>query len=128
MRIIALIILKTLLFAGFSFAQSAEFKFEDDVYKFGKVSEDSLLSFDYHFINSGDAPLIIQDIKVTCGCTVPTWPKAPIPPGGKGTIRVTFDTSGKIAYQERTLEVHSNARKSPYKLKFKGTVLNKKKG
>ncbi len=108
------------------FAQGAEFKFEGKVHKFPKTLEGALLQHDYVFENTGDAPLIIQDIKVSCTCTKFQFPKTPILPGKKGTIKVSFDTQGKIGYQDRILEIHSNAIKSPTKIRFKVMVDNKK--
>ena len=106
----------------YSQAGKADFKFESEVYKFGKVKEKEVLKFDYKFTNSGTEPLLITEIKVTCGCTVPDYPSQPIPPGKTGIIKVTFDTKSKIGYQDRTLEIFSNAKKSPKIIRFKGTV------
>jgi len=108
-------------------AQDTEpkFKFESKSVKFEKVKAGEILSFDYIFENTGSHPLIITNIKVSCSCTKPLWPKEPIKPGKKDTIHVKFDTKGKIGWQDRILEVHSNAKDSPTKLRFKGMVDNK---
>ncbi|MCB0429141.1 MAG: DUF1573 domain-containing protein, partial [Flavobacteriales bacterium] len=102
-KITYLILLKTLLFAGFSFGQNPiptpAFRFESDVYKFGKVQADSILSFFYTFQNTGNAPLVIADIKVECGCTQADWPDQPVAPGATDTIFVAFDTAGKWGFQ-----------------------------
>jgi hypothetical protein len=103
----------------------ADFSFHKTVNKFGKVKEGEIITFTYTFTNSGTEPLIISDIKVSCGCTVPKYPKQPIAPGAEETITVTFDTKGKIGYQDRTLEIISNAKKSPAIIRFKGMVDNK---
>ena len=109
------------------FAQETtpEFKFEKKIIKYDKVKEGKVLYFDYIFENVGDRPLIITDIKVTCGCTKPEWKKAPVMPGKRDTIHVSFDTKGKIGWQDRVLEVYSNDSNSPIKLRFKGMVDNK---
>ena len=101
----------------------SKFKFESKSVKFEKVKAGKILSFDYIFENTGSQPLIITNIKVSCGCTKPQWPKEPIKPGEKDTIHVTFDTKGKIGWQDRILEVHSNTKDSPIKLRFKGMVV-----
>ncbi len=105
-------------------AQEAEFSFLRSTLKLAKAKEGETVRFQYEFTNSGKAPLLITAIKVQCACTTFEYPKDPIPPGEKGIIRVSFDTKGKIGYQDRILEVHSNARKSPHKLRFKITVDN----
>lgn len=115
------ILLIFLMPAAFLSAQP-EIKFEDKTKKFEKTKPGEILSFVYSFINAGDQPLIISAVKVTCGCTKPEFPDQPVNPGEKGNIHVSFDTKGKIGYQDRILEVISNAKNSPEKIRFKGVV------
>jgi hypothetical protein len=125
-----LICISFLLLTAFnSFSQSgkAEFSFENSVIKFPKVNADTILNFTYKFTNKGTEPLIISEIKVTCGCTKPDYPLHPILPGKEGLIKVSFDTKDKFGYQDRTLEIISNAKKSPETIRFKGVVVEKKK-
>ncbi|MFH1319150.1 MAG: DUF1573 domain-containing protein [Bacteroidota bacterium] len=112
-----------------SFCQPAgpKFQFEKKTIKYEKVKAGEILNFNYIFENTGDQPLIINNIKVTCGCTKPEWPKEPVKPGQKGTIRIKFNTKGKIGWQDHILEVYSNENNSPTKLRFKGMVDNKEK-
>jgi len=63
-----------------------KFKFESKSVKFEKVRAGEVLSFDYVFENTGVQPLIITNIKVSCGCTKPQWPKEPVKPGKKDTM------------------------------------------
>jgi hypothetical protein len=109
------------------FAQGkAVFAFEKEIFKFGKVKAGEILEFSYPFTNSGSSPLIISDIKVTCGCTKPEYPQEPILPGESAVIKVKFNTKGKIGFQDRTLEIISNADPSPKIVRFKGTVSEEK--
>ena len=103
-----------------------KFRFEKKSIKFGKVSAGKILSFDYVFENTGTQPLVISNIKVSCGCTKPEWPKEPVFPGKKDTIHVEVDTKSMIGWQDRTLEVYSNVKNSPTKLRFKVMVESKK--
>jgi len=82
------------------------------------------VTYTYEFTNSGNQPLVISDIKVECPCTKFEFPKEPIRPGEKGQIKMSFDTKGKIGFQDRTLDVYSNAKKNPVKLRFKIMVDN----
>ena len=116
---------KALLFATlFSFPAlaQAEMKFEKKAIKYPKTKEGKLLQFEYPFTNTGDQPLIISDIKVACTCTQFAYPKRPILPNTKDTIHVTFDTNKKVGWQDRTLEIYSNAKNSPTTIRFKGMV------
>lgn len=93
---------------------------------FGFVPQGKIVKIEYYFENSGNEPLIISNIEVTCGCTVADFPRHPIKPGDSGTILVTFNTKEKYDRQDRTVTVVSNALNSPTQLRFKGVVLQKK--
>lgn len=45
------------------------------------------------FTNTGKKDLIILSAQASCGCTEPIFPKAPIPPGAKDSIKVTYKGS-----------------------------------
>ena len=120
-RILGLIAFMALSTA--SFAQSgAKIDFKSDTIDYGTVSKDSDNGVRvFQFTNTGDAPLIISDVKSTCGCTVPTKPKDPIAPGKTGKIEVKYNMNpGPI---RKTITVQSNAVNVPG-----GTVALKIKG
>lgn len=125
MRSTFLSILILFVFSAFSQGK-ADFTFEKEVLKLGKVKEGEVLNFEYLFTNSGTEPLLITDIKVACTCTKFEYPKSPVAPAEKGLIKVSFDTKNKVGYQDRTLEIFSNAKKSPKIIRFKVDVDNKK--
>ena len=91
--------LMTLLVMGVSFAfaqTNADIKFDKTTHDFGKFSENSpVVSCTFTFTNIGDAPLVIHQAVASCGCTVPEYTKEPIMPGKKGTIKVTYNGTGK---------------------------------
>ena len=93
------ILLMTLLVVGVSFAfaqTNADIKFDKTTHDFGKFSENSpVVSCVFTFTNIGDAPLVIHQAVASCGCTVPEYTKEPIQPGKKGTIKVTYNGTGK---------------------------------
>jgi hypothetical protein len=70
-------------------------EFEETEYDFGTIMEGEKVVYDYKFVNTGDEPLIIQNAKGSCGCTVPEWERDPIPPGGSSVIKVQFDSKNK---------------------------------
>ena len=100
-----------LLVSAVTFAQSGpkiEFAAENNTIDYGTVvkGKDSGLRT-FEFTNTGDAPLIISNVRSTCGCTVPSKPEAPIMPGKKGKIDVKYNMSlGRIS---RTITVETNA-------------------
>lgn len=80
----------------------------------------------FEFTNIGDAPLVVKDVKSSCGCTVPEKPKEPIMPGKKGQIQVKYNMN--VGNINRTVTVESNAvnaQDGKSYLRIKGTVVQK---
>ena len=98
------------------------FKFEQTEYDFGNVKEGEVVRHTFEFVNVGEAPLIIQNATASCGCTVPSWSKAPIPVGGKGQIQVEFNTAGKPNQQNPIITITANTNPSLSRLSIKGFV------
>lgn len=102
-------------------ANAQEFKFETETIDYGKIANGSEGSRVFEFTNIGDAPLIIKDIKSTCGCTVPKRPEKPIMPGEKGKIEVSYDTKRTGGFS-KAITVYSNAKTERKMLKIKGYI------
>jgi hypothetical protein len=86
-----------------------EIAFSMTSYDFGKISEGEVVGVNFNFVNSGNSNLIILDASASCGCTIPKWSKEPIPPRGKGTLEVIFDSSGRSGKQNKSVSVKTNA-------------------
>lgn len=102
-----------------------EFSFEKTEYDFGTVKEGDVVNYTYKFTNTGEAPLIIKNASASCGCTVPEWPKEPIPSGETGEIQVKFDTKGKPNQQTKTVTITANTNPTVTRLKLQGMVTPK---
>jgi len=100
-------------------------QYEVEDHDFGTIKEGQKVSFTYKFKNTGDAPLIIQNAQPSCGCTVPTWTKEPIPVGGSGTVTAEFDSNGKPNIQNKTITVTANTWPKVSTLRFKAMVTPK---
>ena len=77
-------------------------------YDFGDIKQDSENEHVFKFTNTGDEPLIIEDAKGSCGCTVPEFPKQPIPPGGTDEIRVVYKPGKQKNNQTKKVTVTAN--------------------
>lgn len=97
-------------------------KFEQDTFKFGEVMEGEKVSHSFKFTNTGTNELIISNATGSCGCTVPEWPKKPIPPGGSGAIDVVFNSDGKPGNAKKSVTVYANTEPSTHKLFVVGFV------
>jgi len=97
--------------------------FEKEEYDFGTIAIGEKVSYSYNFKNTGDAPLLIADVKPSCGCTsLKDWPKDPIAPGESGKITIEFNSSGFPGAISKTIAVNSNAIPKSTYLKLKGQV------
>lgn len=96
--------------------------FEKEVVDYGTIEQHADGTKIFSFKNEGDAPLIISNVKTTCGCTVPNYSKDPILPGDSGELEIKYDTK-KLGAFTKTITVYSNAKEGKKTLKIKGTVV-----
>lgn len=98
-------------------------KFEEEVHDYGTINQGANGEYQFTFTNTGNAPLILSDVKGSCACTVPTWPKEPIAPGKSAMILVKYDTKRAGAIN-KSVTITSNATNEPTKvIRIKGNVL-----
>lgn len=96
-------------------------EFEKKLHDFGTIDKGGNGVYEFQFTNTGKEPLIINNAKGSCGCTVPSWPKEPIAPGATGTIRVKYDTN-RIGPFSKSVTITSNAKQKTEVIRIKGTV------
>jgi hypothetical protein len=95
--------------------------FENKEHDFGKLSLKKEAQITFQFTNPGNTPLVIFDVKTSCGCTVPDWTKNPVNPGGHGEIKIKYDAESPGAFH-KTITVYFNGEASPETLSVKGQV------
>ena len=100
-------------------AQKIEFKTETIDY--GTIVKNSNGERTFSFTNTGSAPLIINRVQSTCGCTIPKKPEAPIMPGEKGEIKVSYDTK-RFGRFNKQIIIFSNAKEARKVIRIKGFV------
>jgi hypothetical protein len=99
-----------------------EIDFDKLVHDYGEIEQHGDGKCEFKFTNNGKEPLILSNVRSSCGCTVPQWPRQPILPGESETIKVKYDTK-RIGIINKSIHVYSNAKTSPVTLKIKGKVL-----
>ena len=115
-----------LVLCSLVFAQQPVITFEKMSHDFGKINEaDGRVSTIFSFKNEGMAPLVLSNVRASCGCTTPTWTKTPIEPGQTGNITVTYNPNGRPGRFQKTITVTSNATEATVKLTIKGEVIPK---
>ena len=95
---------------------------------FGDIYQGDKVEHTFEFTNTGSEALVITNVEVTCGCTVPKgWTRDPILPGNKAEIVISFNSSGKYGRQNKVVTVISNASNADAgQLTFSANVLEKK--
>lgn len=100
----------------------ARIAFDHTSHDFGIIDHGDSIRHLFAFENNGNIPLLISDVRSTCGCTVPRWPKNRIEAGASDTIEVLFDSSTKEGKQNKAITVYSNTIPNETKLYLKGYV------
>jgi len=94
---------------------------------FGTIAEGMKLEVKYRFRNAGDKPLIIEQVKPSCGCTIAEQPDEPVLPGKEGVIRASFNSEGRTGVNHKTLYVMANTKGDPSSALAFTVVVEKKK-
>ena len=104
-------------------SSQAEITFEKLVHDYGEVPRNGNGETTFTYKNTGKIPLILSNVRSSCGCTVPAWSREPLMPGQSASIRVKYNTAnpGPI---NKTVTVESNAKSARVVLRIAGKVLN----
>ena len=97
-------------------------EFEKTEHDFGKVLQGEVVTYSFHFTNTGNAPLLISNVSTSCGCTVGDYPHTPIAPGEGGVIKATYNSKGHHGMQNRSLTVVANTMPNRTMLHLKAMV------
>lgn len=127
------LIMSVMLMASICFAMAqqnqASIKFDKMIHNFGTFSENQpTQKCVFTFTNVGTAPLIINQAVASCGCTIPSYTKAPIKPGEKGEIKVTYNGTGAFpGHFKKTITVRTNGVTELTRLYIEGVMSENKK-
>lgn len=104
--------------------EGAQITWDNATFDFGDLKQGDKVEHTFRFTNTGNQPLVITNVEVTCGCTTPKgWPRDPIPPGDKSEIVVAFNSAGKYGRQNKVVKVISNATSTSNQVMFTANVL-----
>ncbi len=101
--------------------QGAQLRFETLEVDMGSLVYKADATCSFEFFNSGKSPLLIQQVKTSCGCTVAQWDKRPIKANQRGKLSIKYDTSHPGRFR-KTITVFYNGEDSPQVLSIKGSV------
>ncbi|HVW96245.1 MAG TPA: DUF1573 domain-containing protein [Mucilaginibacter sp.] len=124
------ILLVCAVILGFAFSASAQdsekpvFKFNEEKHDFGKIPQGTPVTTVFEYTNVGKEPLIITDVRPTCGCTIADYTKTPVKSGEKGTIKITYSAAVAAPFN-KGIVVTSNATIPQKTLNIVGEVVAK---
>lgn len=101
--------------------EKADIEFETQSHDYGTIPQGGDGSYEFVFKNTGKVPLLLTNVRSSCGCTIPEWPKKPINKGEEGRIRVIYNTRITGTFS-KSISVYSNAGEEPIVLVIKGKV------
>ena len=103
-------------------------EFLEASFDFGKVDEGKKVDHVFKFKNTGENPLVLQDARASCGCTIPEYTKDTIAPGSEGQIKVIYDSANKEGKIGKTVTVTANTEPSTTDIKINVFVVKKVAG
>ncbi len=124
-HILRLILLALLSIGNWQFSialAQPRFVPETDIKKVGEVEFQVPKRFSLSFTNKGDKPLLIKEVKASCGCLDVSFPQTPIPAGARDVIDVTYDAKMLGSFYKE-VDVLTNASDAPSYIAIQGTVV-----
>ena len=102
--------------------------FEKSIHDYGSFKEaDGIQTTTFKFTNNGTTPLVLSNVRASCGCTTPKWTREPVAPGNAGEVQVSYNPKNRPGSFNKSVSVNSNAENSTVVLRIKGTVAPREK-
>jgi hypothetical protein len=93
------------------------------VHDFGIIGEEAgNVSAVFVITNNTDAPIVLTNVKATCGCTTPVWTKTPIESGKTGEVTATYNPKGRPGPFDKAITITTNSTPDKLVVHIKGTV------
>ena len=97
--------------------------FDKTEHDFGNLLQGEVVTYSFHFKNTGNAPLIISSVSTSCGCTAGDFSREPVAPGKEGIVKATYNSKGHNGMQNKSLTIVSNTNPAQTVLRLKGKVI-----
>lgn len=78
------------------------------LFDFGSAERGSPVEHTFSLPNRGDLPLLVEQVKGPCGCTVAVVSGREVAPGGEARVAVTLDTTRLAGRTTKVVNVHTN--------------------
>lgn len=108
-------------FCAVALHSGAIFHWSETSFDFGKIQAGKPVTHEFTFTNQGGEPLIISNVKASCGCTVAEYSKEPIEPGSQGYVKTTYNAANPGVFA-KTVTITANTQDGTVLLTLKGEV------
>ncbi len=106
--VLPVVLLLAIASAAPAAAKDARAKFKETAWDFGKIKQGEVVTHEFVFKNIGDAPLLIEQVETSCGCTAALLSEKKVEPGKEGKIKASFDSRGYSGKVVKYVFVDSN--------------------
>lgn len=89
-------------------ASGPDLRAEPYVWHCGPVVEGVRIQRSFVLENRGSEPVVISEVRASCGCTTATLSSLVIPPGGREALSVAYNSTGKSGRDMQTVHLFSN--------------------
>jgi hypothetical protein len=133
MKKLSLILMMTFLTGSLLFAQQEIVEEKNDIptvtwnekfHDFGKIKLKVPATATFTFENTCEMPVVITNVRSSCGCTVANYTKEPVKPGESGQVSATYN-SARVGAFMKSVTVTMDGLPQPIMLKIKGEVVEK---
>ncbi len=123
------LVLALVISAGTAMAQAKPvITFDKQTHDFGTFKEAAgTQTTSFKFKNEGTVPLILSNVRASCGCTTPKWTREPVAPGATGEIQVSYNPKNRPGSFNKSVTVTSNATVQTTILRITGNVEQREK-
>jgi len=116
------------VFASAVFAQQEgpAISWDKTVHDFGVFKEEAgIQTAKFDFVNTGNAPLYLTNVKASCGCTATDYTKEPIQPGAKGYVTASYNPANRPGKFNKSITVTTNEFQPTSVIRITGEVIPK---
>ncbi len=99
----------------------AVISWKSDTIDVGKIPQGTPKTIKFEFTNTTSKPVLVTNVKASCGCTATDYSKEPIAAGKSGYVNAIYNAANAGAFT-KTVTVTTSDSETPTKLTFKGTV------
>lgn len=107
-----------------SIQNQTKIKFDKELHNFNSIKNGEIVGCYFKYTNTGETPLLINNVKPGCGCTTVNYTKEPVLPGEEGEIEIRFNSNGFSGKQYKIIKVEANIPNQFIELVISANVIN----